>query len=523
MKVNLPVTDNESVLGDETTIVSVTDTKGMITEVNSDFVDISGYGREELLGRNHNIVRHPDMPPAAFENLWQHLKQGHHWLGVVKNRCKNGDYYWVEAFVGAMEKDGQTTGYQSVRAKPRESAVRNAARLYQRINSGKFKASELKALPLQRRWQLLMMLTLLPAAFGAMSMQATQNPAWFWLAMMLSLVLAYALPRRETRPLTQLASEARAEFDDPIAQKVFAGRCDEIGQIILGYRMLQAKLRTLNGRADEAAARLQDSAAATATAVEETSVRLEQQSDEINHIAAAVEEMTATSEEVNRNIHHAANAARQVQDKASSIADLATTSQSVLTRLEAEMSNSVETILTLQQDSSGVNTVLEVIQEIAEQTNLLALNAAIEAARAGEAGRGFAVVADEVRSLATRTAESTGEIANIIERLQRHAAFATAAMERARDCSEENTRHVGETGQALQDILTAVATIGDMNQQLATASQQQSGTAQEINRNIQMISTLVTQTAEQAATTGRTSTLLESMAAELGNAVRQCN
>ena len=136
MKINMPITTNEYVLTDADTIVSTTDLKGAITTVNRDFLRISGFHESELIGVNHNIVRHPDMPAAAFEDLWNTVKQGRPWTGIVKNRCKNGDYYWVEANVTPISENGEIKGYMSVRNKPSRMQIEEAAALYKHLNAG---------------------------------------------------------------------------------------------------------------------------------------------------------------------------------------------------------------------------------------------------------------------------------------------------------------------------------------------------------------------------------------------------
>lgn len=136
MKVNQPVTDREVNFREGQFIVSTTDLKGAITSVNRDFVEISGFSEQELLGRNHNIVRHPDMPPAAFADLWRTVKSGRPWTGLVKNRCKNGDFYWVKANVTPVRVGGSVTGYLSVRTAPARAEVAAADALYRRINAG---------------------------------------------------------------------------------------------------------------------------------------------------------------------------------------------------------------------------------------------------------------------------------------------------------------------------------------------------------------------------------------------------
>ncbi|HHJ20494.1 MAG TPA: PAS domain S-box protein, partial [Gammaproteobacteria bacterium] len=137
MKMNTPVTQVEQTMQEGQILVSVTDTKGSITFCNEDFIRISGFKKNELLGKNHNIVRHPDMPPEAFADLWATNKAGRPWTGIVKNRCKNGDYYWVQANITPITENGQVSGYMSVRTKPSTAQIQQAERLYQDIRSGR--------------------------------------------------------------------------------------------------------------------------------------------------------------------------------------------------------------------------------------------------------------------------------------------------------------------------------------------------------------------------------------------------
>ncbi len=137
MRINEPVTNNEVVMQDGQFIVSTTDMKGRITSINHDFIEISGYTEEELIGQPHNIIRHPDMPPEAFEDMWNHLKADRPWVGIVKNRCKNGDFYWVKANVTPLREHGRVTGYMSVRTKPTRKEIEEAEALYQKVRAGK--------------------------------------------------------------------------------------------------------------------------------------------------------------------------------------------------------------------------------------------------------------------------------------------------------------------------------------------------------------------------------------------------
>ena len=232
-------------------------------------------------------------------------------------------------------------------------------------------------------------------------------------------------------------------------------------------------------------------------------------------------EMTATVQEVASHAAHAAEAATSARDEAQGGQRVVSANIDAIQRLADEVMQTAELINRLAEDSNAIGTVLDVIRGIAEQTNLLALNAAIEAARAGEQGRGFAVVADEVRTLAQRTQESTSEIQDMIERLQAGARNAVEAMEKGRAGAESSVRQAVTAGESLQAINQAVAAISDMNLQIATAAEEQSAVAEEINRNITTINMVADETAVGAEQTAEASQELARLAMNLQRIVSQ--
>jgi methyl-accepting chemotaxis protein len=244
-----------------------------------------------------------------------------------------------------------------------------------------------------------------------------------------------------------------------------------------------------------------------------------QQQVEITQVATAMNQMSATVQEVARNAASAADAAQQASTQANQGKGIVTEGVSAIQSLAAEVERAAEVIHKLELDSASIGKVVDVIKGIAEQTNLLALNAAIEAARAGEQGRGFAVVADEVRTLATRTQESTQEIQQMIERLQACATDAVKVMDSGRKQAHISVEKSVAAGNALGAITSSVTAISDMNTQIASAAEEQGAVAEEINRNIVNISQVADQTVAGAQQTAASSEVLSKLAVQLQDLV----
>jgi len=259
-----------------------------------------------------------------------------------------------------------------------------------------------------------------------------------------------------------------------------------------------------------------------ATAGDTRQITNEQQ-QQIDQVATAINEMTATVQEVARNTSEAAEAAIKADEEADRGREIVNQTLNSIQSLESTVSNATDVISTLDQDSQNIGTVLDVIKGIAEQTNLLALNAAIEAARAGEQGRGFAVVADEVRTLASRTQASTQEIEDTIAKLQSGAQNAVQAMTEGREQTSSTVQKTREVSQSLDSIAQAVGVIKDMNQQVATAGEEQSAVSNEINQNISRISQLALQSSEGAEKTAHASSELAQLGSQLNEHTQYFN
>ncbi|PKM44295.1 MAG: methyl-accepting chemotaxis protein [Gammaproteobacteria bacterium HGW-Gammaproteobacteria-1] len=314
--------------------------------------------------------------------------------------------------------------------------------------------------------------------------------------------------------------EAMAQ-DEDLSRSVAISAEDEVGAMGHAFnRMIEKFRRSLEAVAG-ATRQLNEVSDRVADVADETLKVVMEQRSETDMVASAMNEMSATVQEVARNASQTAAASRGADDEAKNGAYVATEALGGIEVLIRDIENAAKVIQKVEADSANIGMVLDVIKGIAEQTNLLALNAAIEAARAGEQGRGFAVVADEVRTLASRTQKSTEEIQTMIERLQSGVRDAVRAMEAAQTRAQFGSDQVEKAAESLGMIAGEVGTINDMNTQIATAAEEQSAVADEINRNISSISHMADMTSEGAKQTSQISEELVRVANELNRLVGQ--
>jgi aerotaxis receptor len=508
MKKNLPVTQREATYGNDATLISTTDVKGMITYANEDFINISGYNEAELLGKNHNLVRHPDMPPMAFKDLWDTVKAGESWRGIVKNRCKNGDHYWVDAYVSPVIEYGEIIGYQSVRSCPSRQQVEQAEQLYRKINEGKVqqlpKPFSLLNLSLKVRIPLAfisligvnlvgVLLTIMwsdSALSIALGVAATTS--------VMSIVIWALLQRTVVKPMERVIDIAKSVSRGDLSGRIEVSTNDEIGEMLQSLKMMQARLRTVIGRLSASSSDVASAAEDLAASADGVTRYMKQQRTETEQVATAMTQMAATVNEVSSNVVSTADAAHSADEQAGHSAIMIGDTLKEIASLVERIEHSVSVVHQLEGSGQGIVTIMNVIHGIAEQTNLLALNAAIEAARAGDVGRGFAVVADEVRTLASRTKTATGEINELISQLSAGIEDTATAMGDVRQSAETTQEYAQNMGKALTTITQSISQISDMANQIATASTQQGAVAEEINRNVLRIHQLSEETMEQA-------------------------
>lgn len=488
MRVNMPVTNVERHLKEGEYIVSKTDTKGQITYVNSTFMEISGFSAEDVIGAHHNIVRHPDMPPAAFGDLWKTLKSGKPWRGMVKNRCKNGDYYWIEANANPIYEDGRITGYMSLRTKPTREQVERAERIYRQFRDGTARGITVKeGRIVPTGWRSCL------AAIGEMSIKTQVSAACafigmvvilgggrlfqmgqgatgaVWLGTIVAATLAavgliwWSLLYKFLRPLDDAVRACQVIASGDVQLLKSAGNHTEVG------RLMHA-INTMAGNIASIVSDIRGATTVLSSASEEMSATAQSLSQSSSEQAASVEETTASVEQISASISQNSENAKVTDGMAMQASKQAVDGGKAVT----------ETLVAMKQIASKIG----IVDDIAYQTNLLALNAAIEAARAGEHGKGFAVVAAEVRKLAERSQIAAKEIDEL----------ASGSVQKAE-----------AAGKLLNDMVPAINKTSDLVQEIAAASEEQSSGAAQINTAMSQMSQITQQNASASEELAATS------------------
>ncbi|WP_322070692.1 methyl-accepting chemotaxis protein [Paraburkholderia bannensis] len=499
MRNNQPVTQQEFDYPASQMLVSATDLKGRIQYCNPAFVAVSGFTKEELIGKAHNIIRHPDMPAEAFADMWETIGAGRPWTALVKNRRKSGDHYWVRANVTPVSEQGTVVGYLSVRVKPSREEVRDAEQLYAQMREGRLRGVRLRQGDLTRTGLIgaaksLMRLpiatrigigyALVPAALAAAGFGAWQGlpPTPFWCAFGAAAVCSVAAWRLSTRhlgaPLEQMSmASTRMAAGDLTASLAIASK-DDLGDVLQALNQLQANLTAIVYDVRSQIDGMLDAAHEISTGNLDLSRRTELQ-------AASLEETAATMDQLTTTVQANAEASTRALDLAREAQDAAAQGGSIAGRMERTMAG-------ITDASKRIADITGVIDGIAFQTNILALNAAVEAARAGEAGRSFAVVAGEVRMLAQRCAASAKEIKQVVDASVHEIA--------------QGTELVGQTTAQMRSIDEAVSRVSSIIVEVANASGEQAEGIRQVNQAVAHLDSATQQNAalvEQAAATAQ--------------------
>ncbi|RRW54210.1 methyl-accepting chemotaxis protein [Stutzerimonas stutzeri] len=346
------------------------------------------------------------------------------------------------------------------------------------------------------RWVLMLQLPIaevmkdldqLMAALGAESRSSLTTMLIIGVLIAVAGLLAiWLISRRITRPLRDMVVmlDNIGQGEGDLTQRLHIDSRNELGQIATGFNTFLTRLQGMISGVVGSVQKVSDASEHTADIAIRTDKGVQTQLAEIELVATAVHEMTATAQDVARNATQAAEAASHADRAANQGRHIVQDTGATITELAGEIGRAVDVVQTLARDSENIDAILVTIRSIAEQTNLLALNAAIEAARAGEQGRGFAVVADEVRNLAQKTQQATGEIQQMIQQLQNGTRDVVQVMEQSQSRTQRSVEQADAAAEALQAITQAVSLINDMNNQIASAAEEQSAVAEDINRNV---------------------------------------
>ncbi|MFI4939368.1 MAG: methyl-accepting chemotaxis protein [Burkholderiales bacterium] len=489
MRTNLPVTNVEYILKDTETIVSKTDLQGNITYVNRDFIEISGFSEEELIGAPQNIVRHPDMPVEAFEDFWRTIKSGKAWTGLVKNRSKNGDHYWVEANAAPMLENGKIVGYTSIRIKPSRDQVAAAEAAYRAIKAGDktlavhegvaIKRSLLRQLNVMKNFSIKTKVTITSVILALLFV--TGIFANSGIAMGCSILGAcfalwsgFLLYRSTVTPLERARQDIERMSAGDLSGRIQSDGENELAQMMQSLRILQTNVKLLVGQIKEATELVNSGAVEIASGNADLSARTESQASSLEETASSMEELTST--------------VKQNADNAREANQLVVATSGVAVKGGEAVEQVVLTMNSIKESSRKIVDIIGVIDGIAFQTNILALNAAVEAARAGEQGRGFAVVASEVRNLAQRSAGAAKEIKVLIGD--------------SVDKVATGSKLVDDAGKTMEEIVNSVKHAASIMNDITAASHEQSAGIEQVNQAIIQMDNVTQQNSalvEQAA------------------------
>ncbi|MBR7777168.1 methyl-accepting chemotaxis protein [Undibacterium rugosum] len=509
-----PVTKREYVLSEGETIVSKTDLAGNITYANDDFVRVSGFTMDELMGAPQNIVRHPDMPAAAFADFWRTLQSGKAWNGLVKNRCKNGDYYWVETTAAPLVKNGKVVGYTSIRVKPERQQIRAAEFAYKALQRGDPGLSVREGCVVRhsaaatlRNWldlsvrdklvlycvlttMILVLTAILPAA--AVSQHALWAAA---LGAVLTALFCRNLYRSIAEPLHQLEAHIHAMSSGDLSLRITVSDNNEISEAVQSLRVLQTNIKLLIGQIKQSTGHVNAVAVEIAECSYELSAHTESQKSALDETTSSMDELTSTVQ------HNADN---------STAANTVVMSSALVAEQGGQaVGNVVQTMGAIKTSSGKIADIIGVIDSIAFQTNILALNAAVEAARAGEQGRGFAVVASEVRTLAQRSANAAKEIKTLI----------TDSVNQV----EMGARLVDDAGKTMDGLVSGVRQVAQIMQEFSIASQEQSAQIGQLNQAVLQIDDMTQQNTllvDEAASSAESLRRQAGLLAELVNSFK---
>lgn len=479
---------------DTAVLICRTDLRGRISHCSEAFVALSGYSSQELTGQPGNVLRHPEMPPQVFSSLWQTLKLGRPWMGLIRNRRRDGTAYWLSAYIKPVFGLDGIEAYGAVYSVPSEQQRERAQKLYARLNSqdpvvrwniGRLLGCALPAVPLgfvlsAGLWQLdafVAQSALIVVGLGAMA--AFQE-------------------YRQTRALQRVFSAHPKAFTEPLMAQMYSQEQGAAAQVDMALVAQEARLQSALSRIGSTGLVVQQRVLELGQLIQAETLRLERQRDETDLSVTALTELAATIQEVTGNVHATHLATTRAVDLANHGEQLSGQSLRAMQLLNTSVGDTATAVQQLASSTEAISHITNIISSIAGQTNLLALNAAIEAARAGEAGRGFSVVADEVRQLATRTQEATQQIQPLLLQLRDATELTVQLTDAGREFASNSTREVTSVQDNLAGVNSSLAQISGMGMQIASAMEQQSQVVESLSQQVLQVAELSTDSVDKA-------------------------